>query len=308
MEPSVGSSGTWVRLDASYYDDPAVAGLSVHAERLFIRALCVAQRTQTDGVVALHSLRRLDVWKLYTQIHSLVTAGLWVAIHGCDSSCDDAQEPSWQIKSWLKYNRPAQEVAEIRAKRIEGGKLGGRPKKANLQGLQNNNLEGPPLCFDAVKPITINRSRTITKKVPSLVPPATKTAGEKRQEETGQEYQPGQESHVGQLLNEEWRKHNLGVPRGYDWLQGAVAVTTLTAHFSDAEILSAPAKIATTPGLAWVAKRGPAYLAEQAKGSYVLQVVLDWEQYLGKNGRAATEFTPHYHKPADLEKYRRCPE
>lgn len=85
------------------------------------------------------------------------------------------------------------------------------------------------------------------------------------------------ETHIGQRLNDEWRRHNLGVPVRYDWLQGGVEVTSLTADFSDEQILSAPAKIATTDGLAFARKLGPAWLARRTgSGRLGLEVALNW--------------------------------
>ena len=101
--------------------------------------------------------------------------------------------------------------------------------------------------------------------------------------------------HIGQRVAQQWRKLGLKYPRRYDHALAAVKVSTLTADFSEEEILSAAPKIAKTPGLAWAGKRGPGYLAQQtSSGQVVLEAVLNWQD----NDREKDEPVTTKHPPA----------
>jgi hypothetical protein len=65
----------------------------------------------------------------------------------------------------------------------------------------------------------------------------------------------------GNKVNDLWRRLQLETPRGYDWLQGAVKVSSLRKDWEEAEILAVCTKISQTPALAWAGTKGPAYLA-----------------------------------------------
>lgn len=94
----------FVPLDVDFPDDPAVVALSLEAELLYLRALCLAKRTLTDGAIHPGHLRRLtDKMSTAPELLAgeLVDAGLWT----------NAQV-GWQIRSWLEHNRSADEITQ----------------------------------------------------------------------------------------------------------------------------------------------------------------------------------------------------
>lgn len=113
------------------------------------------------------------------------------------------------------------------------------------------------------------------------------------------------DAYIGQRVNELWRELKLPSPRGYNWLEGAMRVSTLTEHFTDAEILAGVRRLATTPGLSWATKKGPAYLAETHKGGVrVLQTVLDWTDF---DTSGAANGTPSKLKVDNVRDETGCP-
>jgi hypothetical protein len=86
----------WVRLDASYSDDPAIAGLvDPLAELLYVRGLCLASRTGSDGLVHRAQLGRiLPAGATESLADDLVGAGVW----------GESDDPlGWRIRSWRRW-------------------------------------------------------------------------------------------------------------------------------------------------------------------------------------------------------------
>jgi len=108
----------------------------------------------------------------------------------------------------------------------------------------------------------------------------------------------------GNKVNDLWRKHELQTARGYDWLQGAVVVSSLTKDWEEAEILAVITKIATTPALAWAGTKGPAYLAVpcgKARIS-VMETCHRWRDDPQKTDEAAPKGVYKF-DPGDAAKY-----
>jgi len=94
------------------------------------------------------------------------------------------------------------------------------------------------------------------------------------------------EEPIGNRVAVLWSRLRLPVPKAYDHLQARARLSSLTAYFTDDQILAGPQRIAENPDdLAWVAAKGYGYLAARTKnGVLVLQSVLDWK--IGGNGKA----------------------
>jgi hypothetical protein len=104
----VTSPRLYVPLVVDYLDDPKFETLSVEAELLYIRSLCLAKRRMSDGHIDGRQLRRLcDRFDANpsTVAAELVAEELWVEVDG-----------GWQIVAWLKHNQPK---AAIEQRRIE---------------------------------------------------------------------------------------------------------------------------------------------------------------------------------------------
>lgn len=102
--------GIYVRLDANYDTDEAMLEVSPMAELLFIRALALSKRKQTDGFVAARSLNRCGLRitePLLDLVGELVTAGLWT---------DHPDGCGWDIAGWGKWQLTTAEVAAASAR------------------------------------------------------------------------------------------------------------------------------------------------------------------------------------------------
>lgn len=87
----------WVKLSVNAPDDPKVLDAGDHAELVFYRALCLAKRRNSDGVIARAQLRLLGADD--DDVKVLVETELWSEI---------AQ--GWLITAWFKHNKPAAEI------------------------------------------------------------------------------------------------------------------------------------------------------------------------------------------------------
>lgn len=125
----------YVKLDASYDDDDKIIRAGEKAELLYIRGLCLAKRILSDGFVSDAHLPRFGLSGVQARAGKLVEVGLWER--------DDDAGGYWII-AWLKHNRSAAEVDEIREKRREAGRRGGeasgkqRPKQNAKQSAEAN--------------------------------------------------------------------------------------------------------------------------------------------------------------------------
>lgn len=89
---------------------------------LWICGLAYCQEGLTDGFIPDEALDYLGVKSARGMVKHLVSAGLW-----------DEVEGGWRVHDYLEHNRSASEVADIREARGRGGKLGGRPRKAEKE-------------------------------------------------------------------------------------------------------------------------------------------------------------------------------
>ena len=102
-------SNLYVKLDASYDDDPKILMAGEKAEVLYLRALCLAKRILSDGFIADVHLPRFGLTSVNVRAKKLVEVGLWERVEG-----------GYLIVSWLKHNSSKDEVEAIK----EGGARG----------------------------------------------------------------------------------------------------------------------------------------------------------------------------------------
>lgn len=110
-------SRTYIKLHDGMPDHPKVVGLSDSAFRLYVETLCWCSRHLTDGVVPTAAMRKLGTPRA---IKELATAGL-IEVDG----------PHWAVHDYLQHQRSAAEVDEIRRKKQEAGRKGGKTRAAN---------------------------------------------------------------------------------------------------------------------------------------------------------------------------------
>ena len=118
---------SWVRIDDGFAENPKVEDLSDKSFRLHVAAMCYAGRNLTDGFVSDRALKVCGVVANTgrPRVHAgeLVAAGLWDRVDG-----------GWVIHDFTEYNPTAEEVKDLRRKRAEAGKAGGK-ERARRQAL-----------------------------------------------------------------------------------------------------------------------------------------------------------------------------
>ena len=96
----------YVPLVVDYLDDEKFEALSVEAELLYIRGLCLCKRRMSDGFISARQLRRLcdrfDTNPIQVAAE-LVAEDLWSEMPG-----------GWQVVSWLKHNVPKSSIEQKR--------------------------------------------------------------------------------------------------------------------------------------------------------------------------------------------------
>lgn len=113
----------WVRVESSVPRHRKFLKAGPAPSWLWLCGLAYCQEGQTDGFIPFEALPMLGVPKSAHRLAaSLVAAGLW-----------ETAEGGWRIHAYLEHNRSSEEIEEIKDKRREYGKLGGRPRKASVK-------------------------------------------------------------------------------------------------------------------------------------------------------------------------------
>lgn len=124
----------YVPMDVNYADDPRVISAGEPAEVLFIRALCVAKRTMSDGFVDKVQLVRFGLADIDDRVARLVDVGLWDPVILDDGGDGTTGEiAGYQVRSWLKWNASAEQIEEKSVARAKAGKKGGQRRGENLR-------------------------------------------------------------------------------------------------------------------------------------------------------------------------------
>jgi hypothetical protein len=108
----------YVQVDCSVARNRKLVKAGPAPSWLWLCGLCYCQEGQTDGFIPTEALPYLGVKNAKQLSFHLEQAGLWDVVPG-----------GWQVHDYLEKNKSAEEIAELKAKRGSGGKLGGRPKK-----------------------------------------------------------------------------------------------------------------------------------------------------------------------------------
>ena len=104
---------SWFKVDDGFYRNPKTAMLSDMATALWLRAATWSCDMLTDGVVP---KKMLPLFRSSEDaVQELCDAGLWEATQG-----------GWRFHDWFDYQPSAQEVEELRKKRSEAGRKGGK--------------------------------------------------------------------------------------------------------------------------------------------------------------------------------------
>jgi hypothetical protein len=103
----------YVPLDVNYADDEKIILAGERAELLYLRALCLAKRILSDGVVADAHLPRFGLAGVGARARKLVDVGLWERVEG-----------GYRIVAWARHNKSAAEVEAGQQEKSHGGLLG----------------------------------------------------------------------------------------------------------------------------------------------------------------------------------------
>lgn len=140
----------YVLLETSVRTHPKFLAAGPEASWLWVCGLGYCQDGLTDGFIPDSAIEYLGVKRPRELARKLVSVRLWEIAPG-----------GWQMHDYLDHNKAAEEVRQIRKRRGEGGKLGGRPKKepsepltGNLQGFQSS-AEPENLPENPVRNVTV---------------------------------------------------------------------------------------------------------------------------------------------------------
>jgi hypothetical protein len=113
------SSGLYVKVATNFFSDDRIVECSPLAQLVYLRGLCLVKTIETDGQFTFAQMRREcgDLDGVPDLLAELVKRDLLT---------EDGQ--GYTITSWLKHNKSQEYIADYRAKRVEDGKRGGRPK------------------------------------------------------------------------------------------------------------------------------------------------------------------------------------
>lgn len=109
----------WVKVDDGFYDHPKFLNLSLAEIGLRSAALAYANRHLTDGRIPSGWVKRMGGAR---QASALVDAGLWLR-----------DDEGYVIHDYLDWQRSADQVRELSAKRAAAGKRGGAKRAANAK-------------------------------------------------------------------------------------------------------------------------------------------------------------------------------
>lgn len=130
---------TYIRVHDGMDDHPKIVGLSDGAFRLLMRSWSYCSRQLTDGQLPEAAWRDRGSPKARRE---LVDAGLaHLPGHACDHpDCPPPPPKHVQMHDYLEHQRSAAEVAELKRRRSEAGRKGGR-SRANAQANAKQVLE-----------------------------------------------------------------------------------------------------------------------------------------------------------------------
>ena len=110
---------TWVKLDENMVDHPKVAQLSDRAFRLHICGISYSNRHLTDGSIPIQIAHKLVTPRAAHYAAELVTAGVW----------EQKDPTTYFVHDYGDYQPSKAEVLELRQKRADAGRIGGKRSK-----------------------------------------------------------------------------------------------------------------------------------------------------------------------------------
>lgn len=121
----------WARIDDNFFSHPKIRKAGNNAAMLYLAALCHSNAYMTEGYIADDVLDLIGIQAFQNDpkqsADRLVECGLFIRI-------DDG----YLIHDFLEYNYSRQQINDIKTKRAEAGRQGGRPTKQTESKLKAN--------------------------------------------------------------------------------------------------------------------------------------------------------------------------
>jgi len=140
----------YVKLEVDYPDNPRMIAAGEKAELLYIRALCLAKRTLSDGVIDARQIPRFGLAGWKARADKLVEVGLW-----------EATEQGFLIIGWADRHAAAEEIRQLSEQRSEAGRRGGIRSGASRRGKQ----DGSKVLRSCLNTETETETETETKSI-----------------------------------------------------------------------------------------------------------------------------------------------
>ena len=246
----------WSKLYNDLPNHPKFLRAGYQAGWMYICGQCYCAQNLTDGRIPKAMVLRLtSLPKPMLAVRKLVESGLWHDRGDC-----------YEQHDYCEMQRTAAEVDRVRA--------ANRERQERLR-LSRRDRVSSNAVTNAVTNADVTRTESETEK--STVPPPTPPRKEEEVE--------GGNGHKGWDVVRKWKELGLPLPKVYDAAQAAMRVNTLSQWFDSPELLRAVQRVKEIPALDWVAKRGPAYLAQNtSSGQRVVEAVLNWEDRPDREG------------------------
>jgi len=121
----------WARIDDNFFSHPKVRRAGKDAVIFYMAALCHSNCYVTEGFIADDVLELIGIQSFQNDpkpsADKLTECGLFIRVEG-----------GYQIHDFLEYNYSRQQINDIKAKRAEAGRQGGRPAKQNESKMKAN--------------------------------------------------------------------------------------------------------------------------------------------------------------------------
>lgn len=128
-------AGLYIKLDTNFWSHPKIIGAGEQAAVLYQQMAMYCMDHATDGHVPDGQLPRFGLTRLRHRLDALASIGL-IERQGC----------GWLLPGYVERYKTSAEVAELRRKRADAGRMGGRPRK------QPEKANGKQVAFTASNP------------------------------------------------------------------------------------------------------------------------------------------------------------
>jgi hypothetical protein len=139
----------YLPLDCRFFDDEKIAKAGERAAYLYLAILCQIKMDQSDGMISLWKIKRLNVDKWRQRVDKLIEVGLLLPLTETLETVPE-HDLAFGVPSWSRWNLSAHEIQDRREKGREAarkrwdsdGSPIGSPRKHLLQRQGKRSKEG----------------------------------------------------------------------------------------------------------------------------------------------------------------------